>query len=73
MKQIYTLLCFFLLINQFESFAQQPKPSSGRIVRTENFASKYVPARNVDVWLPDNYSALKKYAVLYMHDGQNAF
>lgn len=73
MKQIYTLLCFFLLINQFESFAQLPTPSSGRIDRTENFSSKYVPARNVDVWLPDNYSASKKYAVLYMHDGQMLF
>ncbi len=73
MKLIYTLLCFFLLSNQFIAFAQQPIPSSGRIVRTENFASKYVPARNVDVWLPDHYSASKKYAVLYMHDGQMLF
>ena len=73
MKHIYTLLCFFLLSSQFESFAQLPTPSSGRIVRTENFASKYVPARNVDVWLPDNYSTSKKYAVLYMHDGQMLF
>jgi enterochelin esterase-like enzyme len=73
MKHIYTLFCFFLLINQFESFAQQPIPRSGRIVRTENFASKYVPARNIDVWLPVNYSSSKKYAVLYMHDGQMLF
>ena len=73
MKLIYTLLCFFLLSNQFIAFAQQPIPSSGRIVRTENFASKYVPARNVDVWLPDHYSSSKKYAVLYMHDGQMLF
>ena len=73
MKLIYTLLCFFLLSNQFIAFAQQPTPSSGRIVRTENFASKYVPARNIDVWLPVNYSSSKKYAVLYMHDGQMLF
>ena len=32
-----------------------------------------MPARNVDVWLPDNYTASKKYAVLYMHDGQMLF
>ena len=73
MKQISILLCIFLLINQFDVFAQQPTPSSGRIVRFENFTSKYVPARNVDVWLPDNYSASKKYGVLYMHDGQMLF
>ena len=73
MKHISIILCFFLLSSQFESFAQLPKPSSGRIVRTENFISKFVPARNIDVWLPDNYSASKKYAVLYMHDGQMLF
>ena len=73
MKHLFTLLFFFYLVNQIEVFAQLPKPSSGRIIRTENFSSKHVPARNVDVWLPDNYTALKKYAVLYMHDGQMLF
>jgi len=73
MKYLFTLLFFFYLVNQIEVFAQLPKPSSGRIIRTENFSSKHVPARNVDVWLPDNYTASKKYAVLYMHDGQMLF
>lgn len=45
----------------------------GTIQRHENFASKYVLARNVDVWLPPGYSEDKKYPVLYMHDGQNVF
>ena len=73
MKYLLSLLFFFYLVNQIEVFAQLPKPSSGRIIRTENFSSKHVPARNVDVWLPDNYTASKKYAVLYMHDGQMLF
>lgn len=47
--------------------------SSGTIKRLEQFSSKYVTARNVDVWLPDGYSTKKKYAVLYMHDGQMLF
>jgi predicted alpha/beta superfamily hydrolase len=47
--------------------------SSGTIQRVESFPSKYVQPRNVDVWLPDNYSKNKKYAVLYMHDGQMLF
>jgi enterochelin esterase-like enzyme len=34
------------------------------------FHSDFVDARNVDIWLPENYSPKKKYAVLYMHDGQ---
>ena len=47
--------------------------SSGTLERIENFPSKYVRARNVDVWLPEGYSKKKKYAVLYMHDGQMLF
>lgn len=47
--------------------------SSGTIHRIESFPSKYVQPRNVDVWLPDNYSKDKKYSVLYMHDGQMLF
>ena len=73
MKHQFMVFCFFLLVNQFELLAQLPKPSNGRIERIENLSSKYVPARNVDVWLPDNYSASKKYAVLYMQDGQMLF
>jgi enterochelin esterase-like enzyme len=73
MKHLFIVFCFFLLTNQNALFAQLPKPSNGRIERIENFSSKYVPARNVDVWLPDNYTASKKYAVLYMHDGQMLF
>jgi enterochelin esterase-like enzyme len=73
MKQISILLCLILFINKFNVFAQPPTPSSGHIVRVENFSSKYVSARNLDVWLPDNYTPKKKYAVLYMHDGQMLF
>ena len=47
--------------------------SSGKLIRVDSFSSKYIPARPVDVWLPSNYSKNKKYAVLYMHDGQNLF
>ena len=73
MKHISILLYFFFFFIQFEVFAQLPKPSTGRIIRIENFGSKHVPARNVDICLPDNYTASKKYAVLYMHDGQMLF
>lgn len=52
--------------------AQDPLPQvvSGKMERIENFPSKYVTARTVDIWLPDGYSKAKKYAVLYMQDGQ---
>lgn len=47
--------------------------SAGKLERIENFKSKYISPRNVDVWLPDGYDKNKKYAVLYMHDGQMLF
>lgn len=47
-----------------------PKAENGVIERLENFQSKYVTARNIDIWLPENYSVARKYSVLYMHDGQ---
>lgn len=50
-----------------------PKVVSGKLERMENFKSNYVTARNIDVWLPENYSNAKKYTVLYMHDGQMLF
>lgn len=53
--------------------AQLSNASSGTIKRYDSFASKFVTARNVDVWLPEGYTAQKKYAVLYMQDGQMLF
>lgn len=70
MKKI--ILIFFLLIVNY-TIAQLPKVSSGIVERFENFASIYVNPRNIDVWLPANYDKHKKYAVLYMHDGQGLF
>jgi predicted alpha/beta superfamily hydrolase len=64
---------FFFIVISFFVKAQRPTLSSGTIQRFENFPSKFVAARNVDVWLPENYSSKKKYAVLYMHDGAALF
>jgi len=50
-----------------------PEVSAGKIIRINQFSSKYVIPRNVDIWLPENYNPDKKYAVLYMHDGQMLF
>jgi enterochelin esterase-like enzyme len=50
-----------------------PKVSAGSIKRWENYHSKFVDDRTIDIWLPEGYSAQKKYAVLYMHDGQMLF
>lgn len=64
-----SLFIFILLANW--CFSQEiPKVTSGTIERIENFKSKFVTERNIDVWLPPNYSTTQKYDVLYMHDGQ---
>jgi enterochelin esterase-like enzyme len=60
---LFTLFCIV-------SYAQDVKVSSGKVERLTKFKSQFVDARNVDVWLPNGYSNTKKYAVLYMHDGQ---
>jgi len=66
-------IVLFLLIFNFSNAMQKPNVSSGSIVQIENFQSVNIPPRNVDVWLPEGYSASKKYAVVYMHDGQMLF
>jgi predicted alpha/beta superfamily hydrolase len=70
MRVIY-LLFFFLTLVKMQ--AQEAKVADGTLVRHVLFQSNFVDARNVDVWLPDGYSADKQYAVLYMHDGQMLF
>lgn len=78
MNSIHRLLrLLFLFSILFQSdvhlLAQWPVLASGKLIRYQDFSSKKVPNRNVDVWLPDGYTAEKKYAVLYMQDGQMLF
>lgn len=68
------VLLLLALLGSLTSAAQQlPALSSGTLRRFENFPSRYVDPRTVDVWLPEGYDARKQYAVLYMHDGQMLF
>lgn len=46
---------------------------SGTLQRIDSFPSKNIETRPVDIWLPEGYTKEKKYAVLYMHDGQMLF
>lgn len=51
-----------------------PQVSAGTIVDLGVLKSAYTDPRRVVVWLPSGYRANgSKYAVLYMHDGQNLF
>lgn len=64
---------FLVVFSACICLAQSSIPSCGKIIRYENFASKYIDVRNIDVWLPDEYSTLKNYSVLYFQDGQMLF
>jgi len=76
MKNGFFLILSFFMMNI--SMSQNPEPPlpivvSGTIERLTDFPSQYVSARNVDIWLPDDYNPERRYAVLYMHDGQMLF
>lgn len=64
------LIVFCMVLSNLIFSQEIPEVSFGRIERIENFQSQFVTARTIDVWLPKDYSTTKKYAVLYMHDGQ---
>jgi enterochelin esterase-like enzyme len=76
MKKIMIKFAFSIAIFLFSAvilLAQIPSVSNGKIIQIENFPSKFVQARNVDIWLPADYNSKKRYPVLYLHDGQMLF
>jgi enterochelin esterase-like enzyme len=85
MMRYFLLLLFVQLFSISNIFSQEkkvensplPSPSPsvklGRIIHYNNFVSKYKPAHNIDIWLPEGYNEKLKYAVLYMHDGKSLF
>ncbi|MCR4663774.1 MAG: esterase family protein [Paludibacteraceae bacterium] len=52
---------------------QDSTPTPSRIDIYPRFASQYVPARTIRVYVPENYDNTKRYDVLYMHDGTMLF
>ena len=77
MKQLFfpiVCLCLFISCSPVEEQPSSPlSVASGTVERIDSFASEFIPARNIDIWLPDGYSDNLQYAVLYMHDGQMLF
>jgi predicted alpha/beta superfamily hydrolase len=75
---MHRIIFFLLIIFSPSVFSQTPvKVSSvtGMVFRYGNFPSRNTDARNIDVWLPPGYvnNTNQRYAVLYVHDGQNLF
>ena len=64
------LAAIFIVIGSRGYAQNQQKVVSGTIHHIENYQSKYVTQRNVEVWLPEGYSAKKKYPVIeYIYAG----
>jgi predicted alpha/beta superfamily hydrolase len=70
---IFILVTFFCYASVALSQTEIKSIAHGQLIRHSNFKSNNIAPRNIDVWLPTDYSAHKKYAVLYMQDGQNLF
>jgi len=67
------VLLISALLTVTSASAQLPRVASGRIVRWEKIGDRNIAPRNIDIWLPQDYDPARKYAVLYMHDGQMLF
>lgn len=71
-------LWFLLVLLAPSVFAQEQikhPQLKGKLYRFSDVKGTGLPPRNVDVWVPANFdsSGRTRYAVLYMHDGQNLF
>jgi len=70
----FLLLCSLLIISQcVRTVDKNATPGNGELIKIESFPSVYVASRTILVWLPSDYDSTKKYAVVYMHDGQMLF
>lgn len=70
---VIVALLFMLLKIVWCSRNSVPSVSHGTLERFPQFASQYVPARDVVVWLPEGYQTGDSCDVLYMHDGNMLF
>jgi enterochelin esterase-like enzyme len=71
-KQFF-LIVAFLFLGSLSMAEELPQVSTSKLERLENFPSRFVAPRHVDVWLPPGYSQGGRYSVIYMHDGQMLF
>lgn len=63
-----------LLLSASIAHAAESTVSAGRLVFHDDLPSHHVAPRRIAVWLPEGYEqGDDRYAVIYMHDGQNLF
>jgi predicted alpha/beta superfamily hydrolase len=67
------ILFLTLVLFPMQLLSQALTVSNGIVEVYPDFESQYLGKRTIAVWLPENYNPRKRYAVLYMHDGQMLF
>lgn len=72
-NRIFVFLLIAMMGCSENTQKQEQKGVTGEIILIENFPSDFIAARNISLWLPPEFDENKKYAVLYMHDGQMLF
>lgn len=71
---MYKLSFILILLFAFScKKSSERNVNDGSLIHIKPFHSTFVSHRNVDIWLPDQYSPNEKYQVLYMHDGHALF
>ena len=69
-----TLVSFFLLAMSCICLAQvSSEINPQQFLLYQDFPSDFIPARDLEVWLPEAYDTLDALPVLYLYDGQNMF
>ncbi len=71
MKNIFVFIATVMLLWPVSS--KELEGSPGRVDRHTLTPSGLGAQRNIDVWLPEGYDTTRKYAVIYMNDGQMLF
>lgn len=66
--------CMLTILLSCNHKVEEQQPAvNGTITTIDSFPSTYVDPRPVSIWVPFDYDSTKKYAVLYMQDGQMLF
>jgi len=71
MKNIFIITATAILLLPVNGKGLEASP--GRVDKLALMSSGLGGLRNIDVWLPEDYDTTRKYAVIYMNDGQMLF
>lgn len=72
-KNLMLLILCTLILACRQEMDKQQENTNGTVTTIDSFPSVFVEPRPISIWLPGNYDRTKKYAVIYMQDGQMLF